>query len=156
MISEKAAPEMPSVEEIADLIANYPLQHDWANITARAVLALFVPILAEKERLRSRLAANGVAEEVDGPSGFHCACIFDKHTAEQLQQCSSHAAAESALATAREEIERLHATVRKAHVAMTLACAMPGVASEYDFSEAIASTEATLARRAAAIRAQGE
>lgn len=65
-------------------------------------------------------------------------------------------AAEAALAAERERVEQLHATIRKAHVAMTMACALPGVAAEYDFSEAIASTEATLARRAAAIRAQGE
>lgn len=59
------------------------------------------------------------------------------------------------LAEKEREIEQLCATIRKAHVAMTMACALPGVASEYDFSEAIASTEATLARRAAAIRAEG-
>ncbi|MCO5092088.1 hypothetical protein [Bosea sp. (in: a-proteobacteria)] len=63
-------------------------------------------------------------------------------------------AAEAALAAERERVDQLHATIRKAHVAMTMACALPGVASEYDFSEAIASTEATLARRAAAIRAE--
>jgi hypothetical protein len=121
------APAMPSEEEIARLIApaafkafdddyrpgqNAPTFTQMQSIgsmnkardTARAVLALFAPVLVEKER----------------------------------------------------EIDRLQATVRKAHVAMTLACALPVVASEYDFSEAIASTEATLARRAAAIRAQGE
>jgi hypothetical protein len=29
-------------------------------------------------------------DEIDDVSGFHCACIYSKHTAERIQRCLSH------------------------------------------------------------------
>ena len=159
----RAPAEMPGEEEIARAMCkaqHYDPDFDYdpngisdppgTNVRwklyigqARAILALFAPFLAEKERLAQ--VANDAREA-------HAKC-----TAALIDQAEARAlAAEAALAAERERVEQLHATIRKAHVAMTMACALPGVAAEYDFSEAIASTEATLARRAAAIRAQGE
>ena len=46
---------------------------------------------------------------------------------------------------AEAEVKRLITVVQTAHVAMTLAFHMPGVAEEYDFSDAIAATFQALA-----------
>lgn len=153
---------------------------------ASAVAALFAPILAEKESLRRELHslavalhrkhywhvkqwkpfddALGLATQIDNMTAglvtearaLAAEANFKTVAQENQDLIDKLEAAETALAAERAESEQLQATIRKAHVAMTLACALPGVASEYDFSEAIASTEAALARRAASIRAQGE
>lgn len=105
---------------------------------------------------QNRAGVNGWFDQIKKDASIHsphnACCHRDQCKALEARAL----AAEAALAAERERVEQLHATIRKAHVAMTMACALPGVAAEYDFSEAIASTEATLARRAAAIRAQGE
>ena len=51
MTGEKDAPaEMPGVEEIQFVLAQPLKDDDWIVEKARAILALFAPILAEKER----------------------------------------------------------------------------------------------------------
>ncbi len=163
MSADTAPAAMPGEIEIAEtivatikasklLVAVYSADDDGCRMidgdvdlpaVSRAVLNLFAPILAEKERLAMRRWTAALAQAQDWRN------LAEKAEARAL-------AAEAALAAERAESEQLQATIRKAHVAMTLACALPSVASEYDFSEAIASTEAALARRAAAIRAEGE
>lgn len=216
----RAPAEMPGVEDIARVLFEFATCTDIAKgpaavdanagSFARAILALFAPILAEKERERDearadlaklmdpelkhlRIEGGAVDLALTGPIVQHMGLVISEHFrasgAENYIEMTYHAktepfetyvwtiqkrvgsnsphdlraaaearalAAEAALAAERERVEQLHATIRKAHVAMTMACALPGVAAEYDFSEAIASTEATLARRATAIRAQGE
>lgn len=52
---------MPSVEEIQFVLAQPLKDDDWVVEKARAILALFAPILAEKESLRRELHSLAVA-----------------------------------------------------------------------------------------------
>lgn len=66
MTGENSAPaEMPGVEEIAELLVSAHASLATPQNTARAVLALFAPILAEKERtaLRRETRALSQAQE---------------------------------------------------------------------------------------------
>lgn len=69
MTGEKDAPaEMPSVEEIAELLVSAHASLATPQNTARAVLALFAPILAETERATVKRIAQ-VASEVAAQAG---------------------------------------------------------------------------------------
>ncbi|MBS0257213.1 MAG: hypothetical protein JSR13_05795 [Proteobacteria bacterium] len=81
----------------------------------------------ENEELRQRLDV--------GPYGEDAIDVAES-AADHLRQRAEAAEA---------EVKRLITVVQTAHVAMTLAFHMPGVAEEYDFSDAIAATFQALA-----------
>lgn len=154
MSADTAPAEMPG-EAIRRIIEDALCEPATVEFAVSSLEALFAPILAEKERAvkeAMRECAKWATEAGEAKGRLEASEL-----AGVVEGWRDRAlAAEAALAAERERVEQLHATIRKAHVAMTMACALPGVAAEYDFSEAIASTEATLARRAAVIRAEGE